>query len=452
MKQLLFMIVVTFIGAAGTFVSPILGITVYYLFAVLRPQYLWQWSLPPEIPWSEYVAIATLVSTALYLSGFRQSAKWLSNNRPYGLAHGALFLFGVWVTVTYVTALDREVAWPWLLEYLKMFLMFFVSALLIRHVSHVWLLMVTAATALGYVAYEVNIEYMSSNYMGIYFNGYGGLDNNGAGLMLAMGVPLCLFIYLSTSRWWRWAFAALIPVLLHAVLLTFSRGAMVALLVTAPLMFFRGKHRGQLLLAATALAIVIPLMAGEEVRREFFSVEEYEEDGSAQSRFATWKAAFAIAQDYPVFGVGVRNSSLVSVDYGADSYGRVIHSQYLTILADNGYPGLFFYLLTLVMAAWSLRRVRKWARQISTQDARTAYAIACGVECSLAVFCVGGLFLALEVFELPYLLLLLSAQLPLALDLKPAVKPVPESPAPAPFSRPVPVVGRPRVARTGSGA
>lgn len=447
MKQLLFMIAVTFIGAAGTFVSPILGVTVYYLFAVLRPQYLWQWSLPPEIPWSEYVAIATLVSVALYLCGFRQSAKWLSNNRPYGLAHGAILLFGLWVAVTYVTALDREVAWPWFLEYLKMFLMFFVSALLIRHVSHVWLLMVTAATALGYIAYEVNIEYMSTRYMGIYFNGYGGLDNNGAGLMLAMGVPLCLFIYLSTSRWWRWAFAALIPVLLHAVLLTFSRGAMVALLLTAPLMFFRGKHRGQLLLAGTAMAIVIPLMAGEEVRREFFSVEEYEEDGSAQSRFESWKAALAIAQDYPVFGVGVRNSSLVSADYGADTFGRVIHSQYLTILADNGYPGLFFYLLTLVMAAWSLRRVRKWARQSSTPDGRTAYAIACGVECSLAVFCVGGLFLALEVFELPYLLLLLGAQLPLVLHLKPAVRTEPARPVPS-ISPAVAVVGRPRVART----
>jgi hypothetical protein len=36
-----------------------------------------------------------------------------------------------------------------------------------------------------------------------------------------------------------------------------------------------------------------------------------------------------------------------------------------------------------------------------------------GIECSLIVFCVGGLFLALEVFELPYLLILQGTQLAL---------------------------------------
>jgi hypothetical protein len=55
--------------------------------------------------------------------------------------------------------------------------------------------------------------------------------------------------------------------------------------------------------------------------------------------------------------------------------------------------------------------------------------MACGLEGSLAVFCVGAIFLSLEVFELPYLLMMLSMQLPVALrasqtipmaDLKPA--------------------------------
>jgi hypothetical protein len=46
----------------------------------------------------------------------------------------------------------------------------------------------------------------------------------------------------------------------------------------------------------------------------------------------------------------------------------------------------------------------------------TAYAIACGVEGSIAVFFVGSLFLSLEVFELPYVLLLLGTQLPLVLE------------------------------------
>jgi hypothetical protein len=34
-----------------------------------------------------------------------------------------------------------------------------------------------------------------------------------------------------------------------------------------------------------------------------------------------------------------------------------------------------------------------------------------GIECSLVVYCFGSIFLSLEVFELPYLLLLLGTQL-----------------------------------------
>ena len=453
MKQLLFMIALTFVGTAGALVEPFLGVLVYYLFAVLRPQNLWEWSLPPEVPWSEYVAWATLLAAGLYLIGFTRGANGLPRGyRAFSKVHAVMLLFAAWVIVTYTTALNQTVAWPWFLEYLKMFLMFFVSALLIHSLRHVWALMITASVALGYIAYEVNFEYFRSGYMGIYFNGYGGLDNNGAGLMLAMGVPLCLFVYLGSTKWWRWAFAALIPILLHAVLLTFSRGAMVALAATAPLMFMRGKHRVQLFLAAIAFAIAIPLMAGEEVRQEFFSVESYEQDNSAQARFDSWRAAYLISKDYPLFGVGVRNSSLITELYGADSKGRVIHSQFLGVLADNGYPGFFFYILTFVLVAMSLRRVRKWARTHPSDDGRFAYAIACGIEGSLAVFVIGGLFLSLEMFELPYLLLLLGAQLPLVLDMTPATRPEVNRLAPAPLPRPVSVVGRPRAAGVGTRA
>jgi hypothetical protein len=72
--------------------------------------------------------------------------------------------------------------------------------------------------------------------------------------------------------------------------------------------------------------------------------------------------------------------------------------------------------MTFIFVAIALRRVRRWARHDPSDRANLAYSIACGVEASLAVFCIGGTFLSLEVFELPYLMLLLGAQLPLVLD------------------------------------
>jgi probable O-glycosylation ligase (exosortase A-associated) len=294
--------------------------------------------------------------------------------------------------------------------------MFFVSSMLIRTLNHVWILFILTALSVGYIAYEVNFLYFASGYMGIYFNGYGGVDNNGAGLMFAMAIPPCIFIYMGTKRWWRWLFAALVPFLLHAVLMTFSRGAMVSLLVATPFIFLRGKNKFQLLLAFVAIASIIPFLAGKEIRERFFTVENYEDESSAQLRFASWQAAYEIALDYPVFGVGTRNSPVISANYGADKEGRVIHSQLLQLLADDGFPGLFLYLLVVASVFASLRRVRRWAKPRGDPDAVIAYSIACGVEASIAVFFVGSLFLSLEVFELPYVMLLLGAQLPLALE------------------------------------
>jgi probable O-glycosylation ligase (exosortase A-associated) len=416
-KQTVVMIVLTFIGTFGAFVSPFYGVCVYYVFAVMRPQFIWAWALPRGFRWSLYVAVATVCAALLNAGNTTQpEAAAKSQERSFSQIHLAMHLFSLWVVLTYITAQDRAAAWPWFVVYLKIFLMFFVSSMLIKTLKHVWILFILTALSVGYIAYEVNFMYFASGYMGIYFNGYGGVDNNGAGLMFAMAIPPCIFIYMGTTRWWRWVFAALVPFLLHAVLMTFSRGAMVSLLVAAPVIFLRGKKKGQLLLAFVAIASIVPFLAGKEIRARFFTVEKYEDQSSAQLRFASWKAAYEIALDYPIFGVGVRNSPLISADYGADREGRVIHSQLLQLMADNGFPGLFLYLLVLASVFVSLRRVRRWAKSRDDPDAITAYAIACGVEGSIAVFFVGSLFLSLEVFELPYVLLLLGTQLPLVLE------------------------------------
>jgi probable O-glycosylation ligase (exosortase A-associated) len=446
-KQTIVMIVLTFIGTFGAFVSPFYGVAVYYVFAVMRPQYIWAWALPRGFRWSLYVGVAT-VFAALLNAGSTTHAEAApgAQERRFSFAHFATLLFGLWVVLTYITAQNRDAAWPWFVVYLKIFLMFFIASMLVRTLNQVWVLFVLTALSVGYVAYEVNFMYFASGYMGIYFNGYGGMDNNGAGLMFAIAIPPCIFIYMGTKRWWRWIFAALVPFILHAVLMTFSRGAMVSLLVAAPVIFLRGRNKLQLLAAFIAIASLIPFLAGKEIRARFFTVENYEDQSSAQLRFASWEAAYLIAMDYPVFGVGVRNSPLLSANYGADREGRVIHSQLLQVLADNGFPGLFLYVTMVVSVMISLRRVRKWARKREDDEGRMAYSIACGVEGGIAVFIVGSLFLSLEVFELPYVLLLLGAQLPLVLEAS-GLMPSKARLAPTPLTMPRPA---PRPAAAGS--
>jgi O-antigen ligase len=121
--------------------------------------------------------------------------------------------------------------------------------------------------------------------------------------------------------------------------------------------------------------------------------------------------------DYPVFGVGIRNSPLFALSYGADMEGRAIHNQYLQILCDSGYPALTLYLLMLALTWRSLRTVQRATRLREDDVGRDAYMVAVATECALAVFLVGSMFLSLELFELPYIFLLIGIQLPTALEI-----------------------------------
>ena len=411
MKPLAFMVITTLIGTLGVYLyTPFAGVVIYYLFAVLRPQYIWRWSLPDGINWSFYVAMATIGAVLLGLHRRMDAEEPVGRQR--NLAHYSMLVFAVWIAVTTATARHVDVAYPYFVEYAKIFVMYGVAACTVRALRQAWMLFVVTAVALAYIAYEVNYLYLVNHYLGIYHDGYGGLDNNGAGLMLAMGVPLCWFCYEGIQRWWRWLFVCFIPVLIHAVLVSYSRGAMLSLVVACPFILWRSRERLRLGMALAGLGfVVIPMLAGPEIRARFSTIKDNDIDASANSRRESWAAAWRITQDNPVFGVGVRNSPLFSFQYGADMHGRVIHSQYLQLAADNGLVGLALY-LTVYLAAWlGLRRCRQQLTNETNPEARTAIAIANGVECTLVLYSFGALFLSTEVFELPYVLLLLAAQL-----------------------------------------
>ncbi len=227
------MIVVTLIGVGGSLaVSPFYGVAVYYLFAVLRPQFIWKWSLPADVSWSFYVAVAAMLGLALSVRpattppGATPKAIWRCRpptGRSSCSAGGCRSPISPPAT--------RKSAYPYFIEYLKLFVMFWVAARVIRTLRQVWILYLLAAGILGYIAYEVNyIYFFKDRFTYIYKLGYGGLDNNGAGLMLAMGVPLCYFALEGIRNWYRWAFLAMIPLIVHAVLMSYSRGAMVSLI------------------------------------------------------------------------------------------------------------------------------------------------------------------------------------------------------------------------------
>jgi probable O-glycosylation ligase (exosortase A-associated) len=315
-------------------------------------------------------------------------------------------------------ALVPAVGQQWFIEYLKLFLMFAIAALTVSTVRQVWVLYMIATCCLGYIAYELNFLYFTAGRMDIYRAGYGGLDNNGAGLMIAMGIPLAIHAWEACPRWWRWGFLAFVPLLIHAVLMSYSRGAMVSTILAVPLLLTRSRKRKQFSLVFVALVFLVPYLAGNEIRARFFTLENYSEDESANARFDSWMAAVRIANDYPIFGTGIRGANLLSYQYGADMEGRTIHSQYLQTAADNGWIGLGLYVTALGSVWFAVLRTRRVLKTRDDAESFLARSMLSGIEGSLAIFSVGALFLSLEVFELPYLVGFIGAQLSLLCRLR----------------------------------
>jgi probable O-glycosylation ligase (exosortase A-associated) len=408
MKQLIYMIGMVGLGSVGPLIyGPFWAAFVYYHFAVLRPQFLWMWSLPVGIAWSFYVAVPAIVY-ALFELG--ETGK---RGRQFGAVHAALLGFVVWVTLSTLNAMNTRVAWEWYDVNIKIFLMVYVGSVLVATRRHVWWLFLMTAASLGYIAYEANYKYLVDGLMTIRTHGFAEYDNNGAGIMLAMGVPVCWFAWEGAGgRWWRWAYVALLPVILHAVLMSFSRGAMLSLAVVTPLIVLRSRYR---LWTVAGVALFgffgLPLMAGKEIQERFFSISQADADTTANTRLGTWEAAYKMALDYPIFGVGLRNSPMLVGAYGYWVPHQTIHSQYLQVAADCGFVGLGFYLTLLGAAFWSIHRARGRLGRMPEADAHQARAMLNGLECSLLTFVVGAIFLSLETLELTYLLLLLVARL-----------------------------------------
>jgi probable O-glycosylation ligase (exosortase A-associated) len=421
MKQMIFMLVTSFLGIAGAFtVSPVWGIAVYYGYAVLRPQFIWEWVdalgvMIRDVSWSYYVAVATMAATALWWVGlpvplFRRKTPWYGRV-CYTRSHYLFLAFTFWIGLTYFTAVNRERAEPWFWEYVKIFTMFVCATLVLQTVGDLWLIYHVVLACAVYIAYEINFFYLATGWLFLQARGYGGLDNNGAALIVGMAIPMAFFAWEGTRHWVRWGFLAVIPLLMHALMLSFSRGGMLALCVAAVFVWFRCRNKGFVSIVYAAAFVFVLATAGKEIQQRFFSISEHEADASAQSRLTTWKIAIKMANERPLFGFGIRCSNLFTHDYGADMPGRSIHSQYLQTAADSGWVALALYLAVIASMFLGLREVRKFLRGYSDPDTLRVRSLASGIECSLVLFCFGAIFLSLEHFEMPYVLLLLGLQL-----------------------------------------
>lgn len=184
-------------------------------------------------------------------------------------------------------------------------------------------------------------------------------------LYVAMALPVALGFFLSIpfgKKKWTWGIIAIL--LFMGVLLSFSRGAYVALLFGSILFFLLSgiwnrlsmkKKWGFLLGTLFFCTILVQSPTGNR----FFSIFSGE-DGSNIERLRLWSEAVSHIGERPFFGVGLGNYPLL-VNSGATYRDPIYaHNLYLDVAAELGLIGLLFLLAPFAQA---LSRAFLWWRK-----------------------------------------------------------------------------------------
>lgn len=234
-------------------------------------------------------------------------------------------------------------------------------------------------------------------------------DANFYAMILVLALPIAIdrAVHAAASRWWRLVAAAAALLIALAIVLTYSRGALVAMAVMALVAGWSMRAR---LLPIAALAAVVAfaamhLLSAQYTTRVVQAVEDvratvggtgYAEDPAVSGRLSEMLAALAMFRDHPLFGVGFNQSTILYQDTAmieglmARGSDREAHSLYLEVLAERGLFGSAVFAGLLLFALLSTTTA---ARTLATAGLRSQALLARAYGTGLMGFLTASIFL-----------------------------------------------------------
>jgi probable O-glycosylation ligase (exosortase A-associated) len=295
------------------------------------------------------------------------------------------------------------------------------AAMTTRHRVH--LLVLTVCVALGFLSAKEGL--ISLVFTGHKILGTGSVgDNNSVATALLMVVPLLFYLTrYSAVRFVRTALMAVLALTLVTVVMTFSRGGFIGLLVLAAFMVKNSPNRVRSFLIVAVLGIATYALAPESWFTRLDTISTIDNDGSFMGRVVAWKMSWLIAMDRPFFGGGmhaVQNLAvwtkyrpfLPSLDFiatpPADTMPHAAHSIYFEILGDTGFVGLFLFLAAIASSLYNCRWIYRHAR--GNAELVWAADLSRMIQISMVVYLVTGAALSMGYFELVYIMLAMTSR------------------------------------------
>jgi len=384
------------------FRRPYVGVLVFSLLSYMRIQDL-AWGFARYQRWSFYVALLALAG---YLIDPRRKPPILELRT--WLLILLMLLVGVGMAFATGEASLDKAAYA---EYCKVIYIALFTTAVVQTRDQLRFLVWTIALSFAFYGVKSGTMGLLSGGALKIQRGPGGMleDNNAFALALAMAVPLMIHLATSEKRQlFRRALWIMAPLTMLAVLLTYSRGAFLAMSFGIVILLWRSQRRvaglSLVALAVVGALLVLPQAYVDRIR----SIKDYETEGSARGRIDAWIVAWNMIEDNPLLGVGLDRfrSNYIQYDYNRpadlpeDKGTRVAHNSYFQIWAECGTPAFLIYMLLLFLTFNELWAIQKEARRRYNASWILSYATA--FEASMGIFLVGAVFLNRAHFDLTY--------------------------------------------------
>lgn len=377
---------------------PWVGILGWTWISLMNPHSL-AWTLS-TMPVAASIAICTLIGTLI-----------TKDERDFSvpIQSKVLIAFMLWICVTLPFSFDAEGSIDMWKRVEKIDFMVLVTLVLLHSKQHLIHFIWVVAGSIGYYGIKGGLftlvtggAYRVWGPTGTFIEG-----NNELALALILIIPLFRFLQLQvTTKIGKHAISVAIVLCAAAALGSHSRGALLAIVAMAAALWWYGGKKIGVLVSIVGLAVAMFAFMPAEWFSRMDTISEYQSDTSAMGRINAWWMAWNLALDR-FFGGGfnIYNLVIFSVYAPIPDDVHAAHSIYFQVLGEHGFIGLLLFLLLW----WVVWRDASKLRIEGRLQPETLWLSQLGAMCqvSLIGYAVGGAFLSLAYFDLPYNILIM---------------------------------------------
>lgn len=371
-------------------VRPFVGVLIWSWISFMNPHRLVFGGLGGDMPWAMITFFLTLTGCVLA----REPKRF-----PVNALTVLIGLFLILITLTSLVALAPvEKVWDKWQNVFKVFLFLLVTAALLNGRDRIHALIWVMAISLAFFGIKgggftllgggANLVYGPADTM--------ISDNNHLATALLVSMPLMNYLRLESKHAIiRYGFILAMILTLFAVVGSYSRGALVALLAVAGYFWLKSSKKlisGPLI--ALAVLMSLTFMPAHWTDR-MQTIENYQADASAMARLEVWHTAWLMATSRPLTGAGffATYSQPVVERFLPGAGTRAVHSIWLEVLAEHGFPTFFVWVGMIIAGAVYARRVVKLAAGVPGLE--WCVNLAKMSQVSMIAYVTGGSFLSL---------------------------------------------------------